>query len=239
MCLIVARGHAGPTEPGFPFDAAWSHNSDGFGIAWSDGKKIFMHKTLKKHNAKRLLKLAMAAPYPFIAHFRFRTRGLKTVANVHPFRLGRHSAVMAHNGTLETAEGPNGESDSVMFTRNVLSPLADVGGVKALFDPKSKIATMVSHITTGSRLALLRGNGDMIFYGAGWSSWRDLMCSNAYSLTAPVKYEAWPEADYAASGNVTPLKLLAKTLGAYSADSPAGTTAEDYEAWYTSPHRLH
>lgn len=253
MCLIVARDTTTPTAEGFPFSAAWDHNPDGFGIALADGKRLYVFKTRHRDRAERLLRDAMNGNRPFLAHFRFRTRGKRNIDNCHPFPIGRHHAVMAHNGTLETDEGPKGESDSHMFARGVLGPLADIGGINHLFDKRSKIGRMLEFMTQGSRIALLRSTGQITIYGKGWTSWRSLKCSNAYSLIPPTKYVTEGGGWCSPSGTLEPGPALAFQNPAppetaediwqrYAVEAQADEAERRHQKaikkWYVSKYRL-
>lgn len=239
MCLIVIKQDSKTHTDGvqFPFDAVWSHNSDGFGIAQAIGGKLYVRKTLKREKARRMFLDAMRAPYPFVAHFRFRTRGKATILNVHPFKIGRHSLVMAHNGTLETAEGPQGESDSLMFARGVLAPLADIAGVPSLLDKNSKMHKIIETMTRRSLIALMRGTGEVAKFGDGWTKWRDLDCSNAYSLIPPRPYKA-AEVTGWTSAYGTPVDGPMSRPAVKLTEPKSEVDYGDAAAWYRAPWRL-
>lgn len=230
MCLIIARDTRTPTQKGFPFSAVWGHNHDGFGIAISDGKRLTVHKTMRRARAQDLLTTALAGDKPFIAHFRFRTRGKRNIGNVHPFRLGRHKVMYAHNGTLETDEGAHGESDSVMFGRSVLTPLTDIVGPDALFDHRSKIAKVIAFMTTGSRLAFINTRGEVTTYGEGWTHWRELKCSNGYSLIEPRVSTDKSVVPYFPRGNYVP--------PAYDPTDDTSADIRDITDYFNAPYRL-
>jgi gamma-glutamylaminecyclotransferase len=79
-------------------------NPDGLGIIWLDTFEVTYHKS-KEY--KLLL-----TDRPFIAHFRYATKGAVNLANTHPFVCGNNTdEMLMHNGTIKGL-GSNDMCDS-------------------------------------------------------------------------------------------------------------------------------
>lgn len=108
MCLLIVA------EKDFPskrvLELGEKQNSDGGGIAWIDGNKVFWKKNL---SARNILKLARNTKAPWIIHFRKASIGLKVEDLCHPFPTEQEAdllkpgdlvsgssdvGVLAHNG---------------------------------------------------------------------------------------------------------------------------------------------
>ena len=93
MCLIIYKPNASDTIKSHILDNAERINQDGFGITYLDNFKT--HKTMNYTHARKLV----TAKRPFVAHYRYTTRGETNRANCHPFTINK-SNVLYSNGTV-------------------------------------------------------------------------------------------------------------------------------------------
>ena len=83
-------------------------NPHGLGIVWLDTYETTYHKS---SDWKKLV-----TNRPFIAHFRFATKGKINKANTHPFVCGKNKhELLMHNGTIPNI-GTDAQSDSRMLS---------------------------------------------------------------------------------------------------------------------------
>nr|BAR32624.1 hypothetical protein [uncultured Mediterranean phage uvMED] len=93
MCLIIYKPNASDTIASHILDNAERINQDGFGITYLDNFKT--HKTMNYKHARKLV----TAKRPFVAHYRFTTRGETNRSNCHPFTINK-SNILYSNGTV-------------------------------------------------------------------------------------------------------------------------------------------
>jgi len=93
MCLIIYKPNASDTIKSHILDNAERINQDGFGITYLDNFKT--HKTMNYKHARKLI----TAKRPFVAHYRFTTRGETNRSNCHPFTINKTN-VLYSNGTV-------------------------------------------------------------------------------------------------------------------------------------------
>ena len=86
-------------------------NPHGLGIVWLDTYETTYHKS---SDWKKLV-----TNRPFIAHFRYATKGKVNKANTHPFVCGQNKhELLMHNGTI-----PNMGSDTISDSRTLAKAL--------------------------------------------------------------------------------------------------------------------
>jgi glutamine amidotransferase len=133
----------------------WDNNPDGGGIAYVEGGKIVIQKTLKREDWEKRVKRLIACPpeSDLLLHTRIATHGMVSLDNVHPFRCA--DWVVAHNGIFNefTPRVIKGEfSDSRLFVRAL-----ERSGVWWREKPGLEfLATLVSR---GNKLAFLTREG--------------------------------------------------------------------------------
>lgn len=143
--------------------AAWQSNSDGAGFAYRDGNKVRIEKgfTKLRHFLKAYKHVEAAE---MVIHFRFATHGGKDKGNCHPFRF--LDGAFAHNGILwQYAEDKGKESDTVLFRREFLRPLAKVtrhDSLTTLLTSDGVTEWLERHIGGGNRLVFLHPAGHTI-----------------------------------------------------------------------------
>jgi len=79
MCLIIHKPKADSTIEEFILDNAERINPDGFGIVYTDNNECV--RTMDYETARELI----SAPRPFVAHYRYATRGTINKRGCHPY----------------------------------------------------------------------------------------------------------------------------------------------------------
>lgn len=111
----------------------WEHihnaalrNPDGFGYAFSNGKRpVTIRRFLEwERMAESYYRDNLRHPESvFIIHFRLATHGTPKISNSHPFRF--KNGAMIHNGVFNLAGLPGGMSDSKFLTRRIIDNLPE------------------------------------------------------------------------------------------------------------------
>jgi len=106
-------------------ESCWQANPDGAGLAWSNGTRVHIAKSLLLESFCDQLEeeraLALEAGSGMLVHFRYATHGDKSIENVQPFQVS-NQVVFAHNGILNQF-GQGKGSDSHDFCEQVLKRL--------------------------------------------------------------------------------------------------------------------
>jgi glutamine amidotransferase len=188
MCVAIYIP-AGATVAENILRGVFRRNDDGVGVAWSDGSKLDIWRTMNDINGVVSL-VASLRDYPVLVHFRYATHGTVTMDNVHPFWLDeRRRAVVAHNGVIQIGIA-NNESDTRSFVRNVL------GQMKDGWWNNPTTVSQIEKLTNGSRVVIMEDDGRPHFLNklAGetsadnvWfsnSQWKEFVDPTAKSLHA-------------------------------------------------------
>jgi len=101
MCLLITK----PANASIANDVlarAFQQNPDGLGVAYHDGTRRRVVKTLPQSVEDALAFCAQhaRADYPAMIHFRWATHGSVNLANQHPFAVPNTDLVLAHNGVM-------------------------------------------------------------------------------------------------------------------------------------------
>ena len=159
MCILIAK----PKNVQMPSEEimqnCWESTPDGAGIAWSDGRKIFLRKGFMKWKdfikEYRTLNLN---DYNAIIHFRIATHGTVNPSNTHPFNVNDR-IIGAHNGILPiTAEGD--WTDSETFFKRIASPILENYKLDSLVFEQA-----VNSVIGSSKLAFLTDRGQLHTFG--------------------------------------------------------------------------
>ncbi len=187
MCIIVIkpRGVKLPKEK--ILKNCFENNSDGAGIMFVKEGAVHITKGFmfwedfrESYRALQFNKEDL-----FVFHFRFATHGLTNKGQCHPFpvskRTGELKAVeatsdmaMVHNGILSDIVGPKGLSDTMMFVKGYLAKRT----IKETLFNGEGTRKMVALATTGSKLAILNGKGELLITGSSWEKSKGLLYSN-------------------------------------------------------------
>lgn len=122
MCQIIVN------TPKYIFEEtelknSGKNNPDGFGIAYTDGKKLKVYKTMKLNtfiNKYKEVRTQFPKSY-ILLHTRLATHGKKCVDNSHPFKVTK-DICMAHNGVF-SGFGSTDLSDTLDFINTILKPI--------------------------------------------------------------------------------------------------------------------
>ena len=93
MCVIIIKQKKNQTVDVDTLENAGTINPDGLGVVWLDDYSISYHKSTEWK--------VLDTDRPYIAHFRYATKGKVGRSNTHPFQCGpaKHEFLM-HNGTI-------------------------------------------------------------------------------------------------------------------------------------------
>lgn len=97
MCLIIVKQKGKTQIPKYILDNAENRNPHGFGIVFLDGEEddLRIIKTTDYEFARELVEQKR----PFVAHYRFATKGATNQPNCHPFSFNGNA--LFSNGTVE------------------------------------------------------------------------------------------------------------------------------------------
>jgi glutamine amidotransferase len=196
MCLLVYKQ---PTAV-FPIPhahAAASSNSDGFGMAWHDGRQWFVHRTLEVLEHVRLLPLT--TPHAAVIHYRMATHGAVSLDNVHPFLVGEpddpHAFVVAHNGMFYDLPRDPQRSDTRLMVDHVFSYL------KPGWQDDDVLLQQLGELFGYNKVAVLFPDGTRVLFGESrghWDAEQEVWYSN----------DSYRPRRYTPTTTPTPSKLL-------------------------------
>lgn len=113
----------------------YSHNPDGFGVMYGDGKKIHVTKSLGSVDEVMSLYRDICEGRDCIIHYRMKTHGNIDTANCHPYRV-TDELWMAHNGILSAGNPIRKEmSDTWHIIEYIIRPIAQ-SDVDLIFTPE-------------------------------------------------------------------------------------------------------
>ena len=150
MCVIITHGPKTAIDRD-EWESAWRFNDDGGGVAYLNGRRITVARSLNRDALWKDYRTAIkTVPTAVVVHMRIATHGNATLENCHPFAV-RRGEVIAHNGILLPLLGslkPN-ESDTRAFVRIVLKHLPPD------WPDNPGMAELVEEYLRGDRLAVL------------------------------------------------------------------------------------
>ena len=199
MCMLcVVNPGVIPDRDKLENSALNNPHGFGFAIAVPDEERIIVERTMDADESiNNFLKLRKKYMDGYaLWHARFATHGSKTVANCHPFKVGKDKRTyLAHNGIIDIPmDAKEDRSDTRVFAEELLPAL---GGVTAL--DNDYIWDMALNYTTGSKVAVLTVDPDAKhplylmhaekgeeIDGVWWSN--DGYCLTRYTSTASTTY---------------------------------------------------
>jgi len=122
MC-IACLSPAGIIIPKQHLIESFNHNPDGAGFAYAENDELHIEKGFMDFDSF----YAAYQPHEEKAaavHFRITTHGETDEANTHPFRVGKHMAVI-HNGIISSVDRTQDKtkSDTFWFNQKILVPI--------------------------------------------------------------------------------------------------------------------
>ena len=172
MCLIIHKPRRIDVPEWLVESAIWN-NSDGFGVMSRNG--IDKKKFVTVSDAMACIESHDDSDAAI--HFRFRTSGNVSLANVHPFRV-RNMHLM-HNGTMYEYTGRKQKSDTRAFCDEWLEPL-----IRAGHTPNKR--TIEDEIGATNVLAIMFPDGNIKKYNAHLGMHMgNLWLSNSYAWDYP------------------------------------------------------
>lgn len=175
MCVAVVDNNGLEREW---FELASDINDDGFGVAWSDmtGKVRTYRSMLADY--QEYIRIREKVNGPLIVHFRMATSGPVTIHQVHPFVLGRNTALV-HNGVIAKLSGIPGKSDTQVLSETLRGA-----------NPKShKFRNMMDKICATFNKIIVLHQGEPIIFGEKHGDWE--ADGNWYSALAPSLSSSW------------------------------------------------
>lgn len=185
MCLIVKKPE-GLVIPDKNLIASYDHNSDGWGLMYSDGERVHCQKGLG-YIDDCLNSLDNLKHRTVYVHMRYATHGTVSVGNAHPFCILDYERdgldlYMMHNGVLyEAPTWVTDRSDTYHYAMMLRGMFNDD---PTLLDD-ADFWEAFSKDTKGNKFIFLFGSGREIIVNEHEGSEIDgLWYSNTYSLTA-------------------------------------------------------
>ena len=159
MCILIAKPKSVQMPSEKTMKNCWESNPDGAGIAWSDGRKLFLRKGFMKWDdfikEYRTLNLN---DFDAIIHFRIATHGTVKPSNTHPFNVSDR-IVAGHNGILPIT--PEGDwTDSETFFKRIASPILETYSLDSLVFEQA-----VNAVIGTSKLAFLTDSSKLKTFG--------------------------------------------------------------------------
>jgi predicted glutamine amidotransferase len=158
-----------------------SHNVDGWGVAFHDGREARLYKEPEPAGDSPWLAFIQERRLPtrlLISHIRRATRGALSLANTQPFarELGGRTHLFAHNGRLEGIDDrfaaskgrfrPVGDTDSELafcLLLERLSPLWDGGAVPPLAARLAAVTGLAADLRALGPANFLYSDGEVVF----------------------------------------------------------------------------
>lgn len=160
MCILIVKP-AGVKVPSKQiFENCFDNNGDGAGFAYSDGRKIKLHKGFMTLYAfeEALSLCGDLTRFPAIFHFRIATHGTVKPENTHPFNVNDRM-VAGHNGILRIT--PKGDmTDSETFFKHVCAPVLEKFSIMS-----TNFDDVVTSLIDSSKLAFLTDKGQIKMFG--------------------------------------------------------------------------
>jgi len=171
-------------------------NPDGAGFMYPKKGKVHIEKGFMTFEAfqeryEKLLK-TFSKSTPFIFHFRIGTHGkTKDAGMTHPFPIGgpkqeytqlsqEVDLAFAHNGIFSFLPSHSTYSDTVIYAKKILEPLAEKWD--SFIDTGAE--SIILSTLGASKLAFMRGNGSIEYFGS-WEKYKGVAYSN-FSYEKPV-----------------------------------------------------
>lgn len=183
MCLLIHQPRGVTFSRSEIADFA-THNPDGFGVAYGDGRRLHLLRLVGSLSEIQDAYTRHAAGRECVIHFRMTTHGATNADNAHPYPITPDIAV-AHNGMLAIGN-PHDQtmSDTWHLVEFFLRPIAETDP-DLLFNPVW--GDMLGRlIGSGNKLAIAHRDGRVaIINKAAGTTHKGAWLSNTYAWSAP------------------------------------------------------
>lgn len=176
--MIILCGLDGPQKRLTPamVDNAFSHNSEGAGIAWREEGKVHWEKGL---DLEAMQALCAEKPLPYVAHFRISTCGGKRQDLCHPFPIQKDVPLFTAGNTGGYVLFHNGHWTD--WRREMYATKWPVP--KGKWSDSRAMAFMAAHRSLGildliDEKCIAFGPDDYEVFGTGWVKVDEIWCSN-------------------------------------------------------------
>jgi len=178
MCLIINKPKGAEINEDW-ITNSFTCNKDGWGVMWSNGKKVIVEKGFKLEPLKDCLK-KLDRSLHIAVHMRSATSGEKDLENCHPIKAG--NVWVMHNGIIQIPQKLKKWSDTKHFSEFVVKPMLSM--YPGMFGSKNLIDIYEYFIGVSNKLLLMRGDGDVMIVNEKGGTWQDkCWLSNTYSIT--------------------------------------------------------
>lgn len=166
MCIAIVNKRSTLSKE--TFKNSFENNPDGLGIAYFEGGRLKIKKSLKSYEDiySKYLKVRKRIKTPIFIHARIGTSGGKTIANVHPFAITKDIAFM-HNGVISYPKIFKDESD----TRHLGRFIQKLSNPHSLFDPLSIEYGFIEDIAGSSKFCFLDNKGNVSIINEDLGHW--------------------------------------------------------------------
>jgi len=185
MCLLLFKP-AGVEFTDEQLKDFHENNPDGFGIMYREDGKVVVHKRIGKLRKIRRMYRQYAAGRECALHFRWRTHGIVSRENTHPFTV-RDGLHLMHNGILPHYSDAYGDkSDTALFCEDLARTEAEFPGVVSRDAYLERIGEMIGD---SNKLILLDATEGFKIVNEGTGRWyQGAWYSNDYAWDSPFSY---------------------------------------------------
>lgn len=158
MCIAIVKPQGTEISDEY-LKNCFENNSDGAGIAYAKGGKLYIIKGIfhKNNFIKAVRKAETLAEGDMLIHCRIGTSGKKNKGNCHP-HIVNNSVVMIHNGILDIDVPLDSKvSDTIIFIQEYLKDLP-----KDFIKNKAIIKLIEKNIGTYNKFAFLNNQGESV-----------------------------------------------------------------------------
>lgn len=191
MCVLIHNKPNSRKLTRDEFNASWFRNPHGFGVMYSKDNKVVVKKSMNIDESFRLYEesYADAKWASVVTHFRFKTHGEITIANVHPFPCGKDkwggTMWLAHNGVLGFTSK---EYPSYSDTR-ILSLM--LSRLPAHYVEMKQHVDYINELCSWDKIIIMDSRGNCYYFGAsgvdvvGWE--KGIWASNSAPIVKIVR----------------------------------------------------
>jgi len=203
MCVIAVKekGVAWPSHA--DMQRCFTSNPDGGGLAWFDGKKMWVKKGY--FSWKEMWKdMKTIEEYPVIFHTRIATHGSVEYKNCHPFLL-KNNVALAHNGVIHGMTTRANQTDTQAFAQQYIEPLKssfifsegeDSAAFRGLVEKGIGSYNKMAMMNTKGKIIILNRSAGVEYQGLWFSN--NSYAPKAYTPTTVYHhdYSSWGGYDY-------------------------------------------